>query len=135
MTLRSQSYRPDGTSPPESEIILPKKRRWKIRPEDGLQIACVSLLRYRHIPYIIAQPERLNAAPQRRDWFKKLGILGNAGHVELLVFLESGLLCCELKSKDGRLSADQIKWRDMCMARGYRWGAPRTVEEFAALLG
>lgn len=135
MTLRSQTYRPDSTAPDDADVTLPGKRKFKVRPEDALQCSVVALLRALHIPYLIAQPERLNAPPQRRDWLKKLGILGNAGHIELIVFLESGLLCCELKSKDGRLSPEQIKWRGICLARGYRWAAPRTVDEFAALLG
>lgn len=118
----------------DADIVIPGKRKWHIRDEDRLQIACVKLLRQMHIPFIVAQPERLNARVQRRDWFKKLGILGNAGHPELIVFAAPRVILCELKTNDGKLSAGQRDWQTFCVEHGYVWAAPRSVDHLRELL-
>ncbi len=109
-----------------------KPRKWQIKPEDALQILCIKLLRARRIPFVIAQPERLNAPVQRRDWLKKLGILGNSGHVELICFLPSRVLCIELKAAKGVVSAEQEAWHKRLPEPVH---VVRSIGEFEALIG
>ena len=132
MTIRRQVLYPDDVT--DAEIIIPKKRKFKIRPEDQLQIKCVKLLRERGIPFIVAQPERLNAPPQRRDWLKKLGILGNSGHAELILFLPDQVVAVELKSTTGRPSEVQIKWAFGIGIFGHRHETVNSLDEFKAIL-
>lgn len=134
MTVRYQVLYPDDV--PDAEIVIPKpkKRKFKIRPEDQLQIKCVKLLRERKIPFIVAQPERLNAPPQRRDWLKKLGILGNSGHAELILFMPNQVIAVELKSDDGKLSEAQHKWSAAMSLSGHRYVVIDSLGEFKLFL-
>lgn len=111
-----------------------RARKFVVRPEDKLQIDCVALLRERGIPFLVAQPERLNAPVHRRDWFKKLGIFGNAGHPELFIFTPQGVACCELKSARGKFSTEQDEWRVWLETNGYAYHAVTSLDQFRGIL-
>ena len=133
MSIRRQVLYPDSVS--DDEIIIPKKRKWKIRPEDKLQVACVKMLRNLDRPFIVAQPERLNAPINRRDWFTKLGILGNAGHHELIIFTRTGVVLVEWKSAGGKVSNAQKEWAERLSGRlNIATFVCRSVDEFRAIL-
>jgi hypothetical protein len=129
---------------PDADIVLPKNRsrRFRIKPEDALQVECVKLIRdYQRahpgaLQYIVVQPERTNPQPQRRDWLKKLGIFGNSGHQEILLFHNDARRdwFIELKAPDGRMSSEQLDWQTWAIATGRNQCVVRSVEQFAAIL-
>jgi hypothetical protein len=126
----------------DDQIILPKKRRFVIREEDHLQIQCMVLIRtyiHRHpgkLRYMVIQPERTKPPLRLRDFFKKLGILGNPGIPELLLLPADPELftLIELKTARGKFSAEQLSWATWCEARGYRHRVVRTCEELSVIL-
>ncbi len=125
------------------DIVLPKKRRFKIRPEDQLQIACIKWLRAQEpdIRFVVCQPERLNPQVQRRDFLKALGILGNVGAPELMIFdarsiLKPRTILCELKdAAKGRMSTGQSEWQTFCIGAGFEHAIVRSVEDLQRALG
>lgn len=118
------------------------KRKFTIRLEDQLQIDCIKLLRtYQSthpgkLRWIIAQPERLNrVTPWMRDFLKRLGIFGNQGHPELLLFPAGGdVILIELKTAKGKWSAEQIGWREWCDKSGFKHYAITTTDELDDVL-
>lgn len=131
-----------GGEIPDADVRLPEKRRFTIRLEDKLQILCIDLIRAyirRHpgkLRYVVSQPERLNrVTPWMRDFLKRLGIFGNQGHPELLLFPAGGdVILIELKTPTGKWSAEQIGWREWCMARGYRHEVVMNSGKIVAIL-
>jgi len=125
------------------EARFPKrgKRKFTLRLEDQLQIQCMVLIRtyiHRHpgkLRYMVVQPERLKPPPRRRDFFKKLGLLGNRGHPELLVLPADPemMTLIELKTERGRYSAEQLSWQAWCESRGYRHAVVRSVDDLARI--
>lgn len=116
------------------------KRKWVTRPEDAIQVQCIRWLRSQPaMRWIVAQPERLNPPPHRRDFLKALGILGNAGAPELLIFdgrkIIPRMIACELKAPDGRMSPEQIGWQTFCIACGIEHAIVRSVEDLQRALG
>lgn len=70
-----------------------------------------------------------------RDFLKRLGIFGNQGHPELLLFPASGdVILIELKTAKGKWSAEQIGWREWCLARGYRHEVVTDSGQIVAML-
>lgn len=55
---------------------------------------------------------------------------GEVGQPDLTVFVGSRGGVGELKSKDGRLSPEQIRWRDAALRKGVDWQLVRSVDEF-----
>lgn len=128
-----------GDPPYDAPLPVRAKRKFRVRDEDRLQIACVRWLRSQpHLRFLVAQPERLNPLPHRRDFLRALGILGNSGAPELIVLDErDGGVCwwIELKSGKGRMSAEQKGWRLWLEVSGFRCAVVRSVDELVALIG
>lgn len=135
------SYEQKMGDVPDADVIIPGKRKFKIRPEDALQIKCISYIRRfcrinpHRVKWFVAQPERINAPAQRRDWLKKLGILGNAGHAEMIIIGDDDdVVFIEWKSAEGRFSKQQKEWNDWCGMRGIGYYSVRSLAEFVAIL-
>jgi len=140
MSIRAQVLYPESVE--DKDIKIPRKRRFKIREEDALQIACVKLIRdYQRahpgtLRYLVIQPERLNPGPGRRDWFRKLGIFGNSGHHELILLHNDARRdwYIELKTEDGQMSHEQLAWQTWAIATGRNHCVVRSAEQFQAIL-
>ncbi len=93
----------------------------------------------RGLRWIIAQPERIKAPAQRRDFLRALGIYGNVGHPELLVIdartKPARILFCELKVGDGRTSAEQDKWELWLSTSLVESALIRSVEDLQRAVG
>lgn len=144
MTRRDHTAEVAAETQFDTPLPIRGKRKFRIRPEDALQIACVRWLKAQpDILFVVAQPERLNAPPQRRDFLKALGILGNSGHPELLILdgrrpvpgYRTRTILCELKDGDGRLSDEQKGWAIWLEMHGYEHAVVRSLAELQAAIG
>lgn len=57
------------------------------------------------------------------------------GFSDLIVVSEGRVLFLELKSKTGRLSPAQERFRDQVQAQGFAWALVRSIDEVLAALG
>lgn len=57
------------------------------------------------------------------------------GFSDLIVLSEGRVLFLELKSKTGRLSPAQERFRDQVQAQGFAWAMVRSIDEVLAALG
>lgn len=127
----------------EFDTPLPiTKRKFKIRPEDSLQVKCIRYLRgLKDVRFLVSQGERTaaNSSPQRRDRLKALGVLGNKGCVELTVLdarhSPPRAWFIELKAPKGPTKTEQLEWQDWLERKGFLYGLVRSVEDLIALLG
>ena len=135
--LYRQTHFPDDVA--DSEITFPKRRKFHLREEDRLQLACIKYLRSLDgVRVIVYQPERIKAPAQRRDFLKALGLY-NAGAPELIVLDARRRMpmayWIELKRPKGRVGQSQLEWQAWLEANGYRHAVIRNVEELSVLLG
>lgn len=120
--------------------VLPYQKRRKtsvasINSESDLQIAVVKLLRsHGYIPVctdLVGPALRFIPTTQGKinftNWSKARGWC--RGFPDLLVVRPTGFFWLELKFDKGKLSPDQIRWRDFLIANGYEWKCWRTLEE------
>ena len=127
------------------DIPEPLRKKRKQRPEDLLQKGCIKFLRLlgrstQHaVRFIVAQPESMG---KRTMWqlnhAKDMGILGNAGHPEIIVIdTRRGVrfILLELKAENGRMSEGQLDWEAWCNARGIEHHVVRAVDQLASIVG
>jgi hypothetical protein len=58
-----------------------------------------------------------------------------AGFSDLIVLSEGRVLFLELKSKTGRLSPEQERFRDQVQAQGFAWAMVRSIDDVLGALG
>jgi len=100
----------------------------KVAERDIQKYLC-DLCEAAQIPYTRNRDVRL---VQSRDgkWVPGRIRASQKGKPDLFVFgLDRNLILIETKAPSGKLSDDQIRWRDLAIARGYEYHAPRTVSE------
>lgn len=140
--IRSQSdfIQAYGTDAELSALEVPaeRKKRSKIRPEDTLQANCMTMIKARKdLHYIVCQPDRIKAPTYfMQNFLRKLGVFGNGGHPEVLIFPSNpaDITLIELKTARGIMREEQAKWRVWCIERGYRHHVIRSLEDMERVL-
>lgn len=136
-SLFAQTY--GGDDLPDEIFIPPsQKRKRKLREEDQFQIDCIRLIRAeKHLRFLVAQPDRIkNPTMWMRQFLKRLGIFGNLGHPEIVIFPPDPMrtTLIELKTRHGKMSTEQTEWAVWCIDRGYKHYVVRGINEMAAVL-
>lgn len=130
----------------QHDTPLPKRKK-RQRQEESLQQKCIVWCRrYQRahptkLKYIVAQPERRRTlAEQNRD--KQRGILGNAGHPELILIIYEPnakdwkrVVFVEWKAAKGVLDEDQVKWRAWLEERSFSYAVVRSLDDLRRIVG
>lgn len=106
-----------------------------IRPEEQLQRAVVQLLAIYEARGLLAFCHVPNGGWRSKaeaGAFVALGV--RRGVPDLLVWALGGCFGIELKSATGRLSAEQIAWRNTLASLGHRVYVCRSLDEVEAVL-
>lgn len=113
---------------------LPKKRA---RPEDGLQMAVVELVRFTAKPGVVAHsvPNEGPRNPRLGERLKRMGLRPGAGDLVFLLPPTGRAAYLELKNgKDGRQSAEQKQFELDVIAVGGLYALARTLDEAVTIL-
>ncbi len=102
-------------------------------PEANLQRAVVSALRFALPKGAIVHHcanEVTEAGPRgARRQAILVGMGVHPGFADLMVLCEGRVLFLELKAPKGRLSDDQVVFRDAVLAQGFGWALVRSLDE------
>lgn len=106
--------------------MTPRPKRQRV--EEPIQKAIVEFLRLVLLPGSIVHAS-LNEEPElwRRIHNAKMG--AHAGFADLVVLTQGETIFFEVKSKDGRQDADQIKFERAVVAQGYRYFVVRSIND------
>ena len=98
-------------------------------PEEDLQIACVRWFNFAHPKiWIYHSPNGGFRNKFEAARFKKMGV--RPGVADLCLLYDGTAHFFELKSKDGRLTAEQKAFGEYCLANGFSWVIIRSFDEF-----
>lgn len=113
---------------------LPRRRA---RPEDGLQMAIVELVRFTIMPGVVfhSVPNEGKRTPRLGDRLKRMGLLPGAGDLDFVLPPHGRAAYLELKNgKDGQLTPEQIAFGEAVVAAGGLYAVAYTFEQAAATL-
>lgn len=108
------------------------KKHVKTHPEADLQKDCVEWLRETFPEWLVFSCPN-EACRNRVNWFKNLGMLPGAPDL-IIVQLES-VIFVEFKSETGRLSTNQIRFKQQAESLGHQYLVIRYLSDLKRFFG